>query len=95
LGRYCSLPSVIDIWKSAAIIFLMGEKGIIVVLPPFLGCLAYSSSSVGIGNSSKPDFDQKNATLVTGAYCNPQCPHWPYPLMLFLLSIPVMKWVTW
>jgi hypothetical protein len=73
LERYCSFPSPIDIWQSGALISAMGKKGI-AVLPPFLGCLAYSSSSMGIGNSSEPHFDQKSATVVSGAYCDAHAP---------------------
>jgi hypothetical protein len=73
LERYCSFPSPIDIWQLAALISAMGKKGI-AVLPPFLGCLAYSSSSMGIGNSSEPHFDQKIATVVSGAYCDAHAP---------------------
>jgi hypothetical protein len=73
LERYCFFASQINIWQSAALISVMGKKGI-AVLPPFLFCLAYSSSSMVIGNLSGPHFDQKSVTVVSGAYCDAHSP---------------------
>lgn len=64
-----AFPSVIHIWHAADSV--ARHSGIFEgIVPPFNGCMSFSSASVGSGNSSLNHNDRKNSTVCMGTVCD-------------------------